>query len=157
MSHEIVQYVAWKPDPYNTATDAMLILWTQGHCYIFPPFCLIPRVISKIHQDQVHTITLITPLWYPQVLGMLTRRQILISTSIRLLVDPKRNSHPLALKKTLMLVAWQASGRDYLSREFLTKQPSLSPSQEGKLLCEITNWPERSGLAGVTHGKFDAL
>ena len=31
--------------------DTISIPWTQGHCYAFPPFCLIPRVLSKIQQD----------------------------------------------------------------------------------------------------------
>ena len=81
---------------------------------------------------------------------MLIRRPILIPSSTTLLVDPKGNSHPLVLNKTLISVAWQVSGRDYLSREFLRKQPSLLPSKEGKVLWEITNRPGRSGLAGVT-------
>ena len=86
MLHQVAQYVAWKPGPYSIAKDAMSIPWTQGHCYAFPPFCLILRVLSKIQQDQVHTVTLITPcwqtqLWYPQVLGMLIRRPIQILSS----------------------------------------------------------------------------
>ena len=81
---------------------------------------------------------------------MLIRRPILIPSSTTLLVDPKGNPHPLVLNKTLISVAWQISGRDYLSREFLRKQPSLLPSKEGKALWEITNRPGRSGLAGVT-------
>ena len=165
VSHQVAYYVVWKADPYSIATDAMSIPWTQGHCYAFPPFCLIPRVLSKIQQDQVHTVTLITPcwqtqLWYPQVLGMLIRRPILIPSSTTLLVDPKGNPHPLVLNKTLVLVAWQVSRRDYLSREFLRKQLSLLAGQEGKVLWEITNRPGRSGLAGETYGKlihFDTL
>ena len=47
VSHQVAYYVVWKPDPYSIATDAMSIPWTQGHCYAFPPFCLIPRVLSK--------------------------------------------------------------------------------------------------------------
>ena len=129
VSHHVAQFVAWKPDPYCTATDAILISWTQGHYYEFPPFYLILRVLNKIQQDQVHTITLITPcwqtqLWYPQVLRKLTRRLIQIPSSTTLLLDPKGNPHPLVLNKALMLVAWQASRRDYLSREFLKEQPS---------------------------------
>ena len=57
-------------------------------------------------------------------------------------------------------MAWQVSERDYLSREFLRKQPSLFPNQEGKVLWEIMNRPAKSGLGCVTHGKlihFDAL
>ena len=101
-----------------------------------------------------------TLLSYPQVLGMLIRRPVLIPSSTTLLVDPKGNPHPLVLNKALMLVAWQVSRKNCLSSEFLTKQISLSPSQEGKVLWEITNRPGRSGLAGVTHGKlthFNAL
>ena len=133
----------------------MSIPWTQGHFYALTPFCLIPRV---------RTVTLITPwqtpLWYPQVLEMLIRRPILISSSTTLLVDSKGNPHPLVLNKSLTLVTLQVSGSDYLSRVFLRKQPSLLASQEGKVLLEITNRSGRSGLAGVTHGKlihFDAM
>ena len=75
-------------------------------------FCLIPRVLNEIQQDQVHTVTLIrlcwqTKLWYPQLLQMLIRRPILIPSLTSLLVDPKENLHPLVLNKTLILVAWQ--------------------------------------------------
>ena len=72
----------------------------------------------------------------------------------------QKGIHPLVLNRTLILVAWQVSGSYYLSREFLWKQLSLLPSQEGKVLWEITKWPRGSGLAGVTRGKlmhFDAL
>ena len=159
VSYQVAQYVAWKPDPCSIAKGVLSIPWTQGHCYAFPLFCLIPRVLSKTQQDQVHTITLITPCWetqfcYPQVLGMLITRQIVIRSSTTLLVGPKENSYPLVLNKTLILVTWQVSGKDYLSREFPRKQPSLLPSQEGKVLWEMTNWPGKSGLASVTHGKF---
>ena len=111
VSHQVVQYIAWKKDPYSITTEAISIPWTQGHCYAFPPFCLIPCVISKIKKDQVHTVTLITPcwqtqLWYPQVLGILIRRPILILSSTTLLVDPKGNLHPLVLNETHILVAW---------------------------------------------------
>ena len=45
VSHQLAQYVAWKPEPYNIATDVMSIPWTQyqflGHRVIamhFPHF-----------------------------------------------------------------------------------------------------------------------
>ena len=47
VSNQVAQYVAWKPDPYRIATDTMSIAWTQGHCHAFPPFCLIPSVLSN--------------------------------------------------------------------------------------------------------------
>ena len=57
-------------------------------------------------------------------------------------------------------MAGPVSVRDYLSREFLRKRHSLLPSQEDKVIWEITTRPGRSGLAGVTDGKlihFDVL
>ena len=36
VSHQVAQYVPWKPDLYSIASNAMSIPWTQGHCYAFP-------------------------------------------------------------------------------------------------------------------------
>ena len=117
-----------------------------------PPFGLIPRMQSKIQQNQIHTVTLITLswqafLWYLQVLGMLIRRPILIPSSTTLLVDQKANLYPCVEQNSY--VSGMVGFRE-----------GLSPSQEGKVLWEITNQPGRSGLASLTHGKlihFDAL
>ena len=141
----------------------MSIPWAQGHCYAFPPFCLISRVLSKIQEDQVHTVTLITSywqtqLWYPQVLGTLIRTNC--NTKFNHTFSKyKRESPSISVEKN-SYITWQVSGRDYFSREFLRKQLSLLPSQEGKVLWEITNRFGRSGLACVTYGKLihsDAL
>ena len=100
VSHQVAQYIAWKPDPYSIGTDAMSIPWTQGNCYTFRPFCFIPHVLSQIQQDQVHTVAMITPCWqtqlcYPQVLGMLIRRPILIPCSTR----SERESPSISVEK----------------------------------------------------------
>lgn len=91
---------------------------------------------------------------------MLIRRPIQLPSSTTLLLDPKRNHYPLLLNKNLTLMAGPVSVRDYLSRESLRKRHSLLPSQEDKVIWEITTRPGRSGLAGVTDGKlihFDVL
>ena len=44
VSHQLPKYVAWNPNPYSIATDALSILWSQKNYYAFPPFCLIPHV-----------------------------------------------------------------------------------------------------------------
>ena len=38
VSHQLAQYVAWKPEPYNIATDVMSIPWTQVIAMHFPHF-----------------------------------------------------------------------------------------------------------------------
>ena len=145
--------------------DAMPIPWTQGHCYAFPPFCLKPPCAKQsataptTHCNTDNTLLTNTGVVSASV-GNAIRRPILIPSSTILLVNPKGNPHPLVLNKIIILIVWQFPGRDYLSRKFLRKQPSLFLSQEGKELYEITNRPEKSGLTGVTHGKlihFDAL
>ena len=161
VSQQVAQYVVWKRNPYSIATDVMAIPGTRSLLRISP--ILSDRSYTKqnttrpsAHSNNDNN----TLLSYPQVLGMLIRRPVLIPSSTTLSVDTKGNPHPLVLNKALMLVAWQVSRKNYLSSEFLTKQISLSPSQEGKVLWEITNRPGRSGLAGVTHGKlthFNAL
>ena len=90
--------------------------------------------------------------------AIIIRRPILIPSSTTLLVDSKENPHPLVLNKTLISVAWQVSGMDYLSnlsREFLRKQHSLLSSQEGKVPWEIVNRPGKSGL--VDSWKVDSF
>ena len=138
----------------------MSIPWIQGHCYAFPPFCLISCMLSKTLQDQVHTVTLITPccqtqLWYPQVLGMLMRRPILKVSLSTLLVDSKGNPHPFALNKTVTLVGWQVFFRDYLLGSFWGNNLAycqvkkvkcfvklkISPEEVILLVWLMENWP----------------
>ena len=48
--------VAWKPDPYSIATDAMSILWTRFHCYAFPPCTKQNTTIPSIHSNIDNTL-----------------------------------------------------------------------------------------------------
>ena len=104
MSHQVAQYVAWKPlqrsrgrnvNSLDTGSLLRISLILYDH----------PCTKQNTPRSRTHT-TLITPcwqtqLWYPQMLGMLIRRLILIPNSATLLVDPKRNPHPLVLNKAL--------------------------------------------------------
>lgn len=42
-------------------TDAFSVAWTDFQPYMFPPFCLIARVLNKIETDNVDKVILILP------------------------------------------------------------------------------------------------
>ena len=85
------------------------------------PSCTKQNTTRPSTHSNIDATLLANTVWYPEVLGMLIRRPVLIPSSTTLLVDPKGNPHQLVLNKTLILVAWQVSRRDYLSKEFLRK------------------------------------
>ena len=62
MSHQLPVYMAWKPDPGSQATNAMYQTWIKMFPYAFPPFSLIPRVLSKVRKEGTKMI-LVAPTW----------------------------------------------------------------------------------------------
>ena len=52
LSHQLPQYVAWKPDPNSIATDAMQQCWNKMFPYGFPPFSLINQILKKVRQKK---------------------------------------------------------------------------------------------------------
>ena len=56
-------YASFGPDPFSTFIDAFSISWSQFDCiYVYPPFNLLSRTISKIHREGA-TAILICPAW----------------------------------------------------------------------------------------------
>jgi len=51
MNHQPPVYCTWRPDPGALAVDGFSISWAQEFPYLFPPFCLIGRALSKIQRD----------------------------------------------------------------------------------------------------------
>ena len=65
MSHQLPVYMARKPDPGSQATNAMYQPWTKMFSYAFPPFSLIPWILSKVRKEAT-TMILVTPTWQLQ-------------------------------------------------------------------------------------------
>ena len=62
LNAKVKKFVSWRPDPEACAVDAFTIAWKTQLNYAFPPFSLIPRVLSKVQQDQA-CLLLVAPVW----------------------------------------------------------------------------------------------
>ena len=131
LNHKVHSYVSWHPDPGAVATDAFAISWSNQKCYAFPPFSLIPRVLSKIQRDKT-SVLLIAPVWptqgwYPTLLQLLVEQPILLPRWNNLLVLPhNKQLHPHRNK--LLLAAWTVSGDPLQAEVFLNKQSTMCAS-----------------------------
>ena len=79
-----------------------------------PPFSLIPRVLHKIVQDQVHVMILVVAIWqrqpcYPRLLKLLLVHLIIIRHMPNLLLNAQKDVHPLVANNTLRLAACKVS------------------------------------------------
>ena len=65
LNHQVPKFAAWQPEPDAFAIDAFSFSWEEGLCYIFPPFCLLGRILRKLAEDKAEAI-IIAPLWTTQ-------------------------------------------------------------------------------------------
>ena len=159
LSHQIKTYVSWRPAPLSQAADAFQQNWFHKSLYAFPPFCMIPNVLSKVRKEKVPMMILVTPawpsqLWYPEAMRMSMQQPILLTWRRDLLENTQGEIHPLVQNKTLKLVAWTVSGLDYKRKEFQGRLPTSSLNQEDQFLTQIMNQPGVNGLAGVLKEKL---
>ena len=157
LNHQLPQCIAWRLDPFSQGTDAIHQDWSQDYLYVFPPFCLISRILQKVRQERTPSMLLITPTWhtqpwYPSLLQMSIETPVILPRIKSLLKDPLGKEHHLITNKTLRLAAWKISGRDYLCQGFWEQLPGLLITQGDVHLQEIMNQPGESGLASVVDG-----
>ena len=112
-----------------------------------------------MRQEKVKQLIIITPTWqiqpwYPLLLEISMQCLVLFTPQPDLLLDPQGNKHPLVQNRKLMLATWKVTGNPLRWKEFQAMQPSLYPSQEDRVLLQVTNRPGISGLAGVLGKKL---
>ena len=76
-------YVSWCPDPGAWGVDAFSFCRREFKPYIFPPFSLLGRVLTKLKVEEVPDALVIaswwlTAHWYPPLLQLLVQRPILL-------------------------------------------------------------------------------
>ena len=150
-------YCSWRPDPQTRVVDAFSTSWSRDRSYLFPPFCLIGRTLTKIQLEEVDYACLIAPawsaqVWYPQVLRMLVKNPVLLPREQDLLLAPDLSSHPLILENQLFLTAWPVSGKISLHRDLLNELRSYSSNLGESIPMQHAIQPGLSGVAGVLEG-----
>lgn len=110
LSHQISNYASWSFDPGASAVDAVTICWSNMSPYIFPPFSLISRILSKIKSDTVEKDIIIVPFWPTQSWFSLLI-SVIISLPVRLprhkdlIVMPTTGETNPLLRKTDFIAA----------------------------------------------------
>ena len=126
-------FVSWFPDPGAWAVDAFSFHWREFKPYIFPPFSLLGRILTKLKVLKVSDALIIAPWWptahwYPQLLQLLVQRPILLPQWDKLLTLLQEDIvHPL--KDIIRQAAWHVSGITLRSAEFLQGQPAMCSSR----------------------------
>ena len=98
--------------------------------YIFPPFSLIPKVLSKQEKDQTHACLIVVPLWksqhwFPKLLKLLTQHPVILTAKkSRLSIPNTPKIHPLW--NEMSLLACNLSGKTLLTKEYQKKLQPLS-------------------------------
>ena len=94
--------------------------------YVFPPFCMIPKVLSKARKDKVPIMILVTPawplqLWYPEAISMSMQQTNLLKE--RYLEKPK-GRNPSPCPKQNFKISDMDSLKARLQREGVSREAS---------------------------------
>ena len=153
LNNQLNQYVSWHPDPGAAFIDAFNLNWHNIQFYAFPPFSLIARCLPKCITDEAEGI-LITPLWptqfwFPQLLQLIQGKPVMFPQHKLVLHQPLHPQSPHPLWRSLKLVAWKISGRDFAKRAF-QRRPQTSLWTPGvHLLKDNTPPTSTDGFSSV--------
>ena len=143
MSHEALAYLAWKPDQFSGLkwTDVFQISWRD------PSFPILSHSRSfKENLSGNATITLIPPswqaqTWYPKTLQISIHNPVLMPKGNNLLIGPNFQWHRQLETRTLQLVTWVVSRKNFLQKDYLKKQSVL-----GTIKYYESSWRKRGSL-----------
>lgn len=158
INYQIKPYVSFHPDPGAIAVNAFHMSWKQFQAYIFPPFCLIPRILQKIQEEQC-TAVLVAPrwptqTWWPKLMSQLIAQPMLLpktKTTLTLPSDPEA-THPLYPHLELMIC--HLSGNPSAIKAFQRLLPALLSNHGDKGLSNNIDLTSRNGNFTVTRGKL---
>ena len=158
---QLPQYMSLNPDPNCMATNALYQQWGE-YPYLFPPFCLLGRVLKLLQVQETPKALIVAPLWpgqpwYPVLLQMVVANPILLPKFPKLLENHQGQIHPLLANKTLSLGAFLVSSSEYKQREYRRDLPKSWPVQEDQGPSALTSRLGKDGFCGVIRGRLIPL
>lgn len=120
LNRKVPVFCSRLPDPMALQGDPLMLSWSQGLLYLFPPLSLVLQSLAKIRREEAEAIAIIPwwPArgWFPLLLEMVVDLPILLPLSPMLLQGPEGDPHPSL--QSLHLAAWRLSGKLYRQKEF---------------------------------------
>ena len=158
LNNQLNQYVSWHPDPGAAFIDAFNLNWHNIQFYAFPPFSLIARCLQKCITDEAEGI-LITPLWptqfwFPQLLQLIQGNPVMFPQHKLVLQQPLHPQSPHPLWRSLKLVAWKISGRDFAKRGFQWRPQTSLWTPGVHLLKDNTPPTSTDGFSSVNVTRY---
>jgi len=153
---QVANFVSWMPQPNAAAVNAFSISWKNILGYAFPPFALIPRILSKLKREKAQ-LTLVCPLWpsqawFPALLNMAVDFPRVFSPHEILIHGPSLEPHPLLCNDRFRLSAWMLSGNAFQTEAFRQKLSIFSSPVTVHPLLLHTSQPGVAGLIGTLNG-----
>ena len=102
-------YVSYRPDPEAFVIDAFFLQWSKLDFYAFPPFSVIPAVLSKMQREEALGVVVLPDWlaqgWYPKALEMLKQEPNYLKARRDLLRLPSHPEelHPIWHKLNLLV------------------------------------------------------
>lgn len=154
---QLPSYVSWRPDPYALCANAFSLDWSSSHGYAFPPICLIGKCLSRVMQQKVPSLVLVTPLWqgqawFPVILQLASDVPRVLPRLPNLLTGPDGEIHPLVEEAKLTLVVWKLSGINSVTEEFRRHLQNYSWPHGAQGQGRFTSRHGTSGVIGVANG-----
>ena len=153
LNRQLDKFVSWFPEVGAYRNDAFSFSWHSFSPYIFCPFNLVGRVVTKIIADGVNKALLIIPhwksqLWFPMVVANLICFPIRLPRHADLLRLPHNNqTHPMS--KRLRMVAVVLSGNSSKVEEFRSQLQTSLPAHGETELGNNMTLLGKSGIFGA--------
>ena len=153
LNKQLDTFVSWFPEVGAYRNDAFSFSWHEFLPYIFCPFNLVGKVVTKIITDKVQKALMIIPhwrsqIWFPLIVSNLVSLPIRLPRHRDLLTLPHNNQvHPLA--KKMRMVAVLLSGDSLRVAEFQSQLLRSSSAHGRKELESNMPQPGTSGIFGV--------
>lgn len=152
-NRQLVRFASCTPQPRATATNAFSLNWASCKPYLFPPFALIAKCLTKVIRE-AEEVVLVAPLWpqqpwYPLLLQIACEEPLILLDYIFLLTSANGKPHPLLQAGSLRLAAWRLSGRPYASRGSRTEPSNCYNAGLGPSRSKHMTQPGDRGQTGA--------
>ena len=134
LNAQLENYVSYRPDPDARAVDSFMLDWTCFDMpYLFPPFSVIARVLSKVRREGVTAVMVLpiwpTQSWWPAALAMAVAQPYILPKHCLWMPQAEGMQHPLT---TMRLAVLKISGLRSASEAYRTQSLTLSAMHGGK-------------------------